>query len=474
MNVLFATGEARPFAVSGSLAEFAGALPKALCAGGCDCRVILPLYADIPQYLRDMMHFITDFGVDLAGKKQYCGLFSADYSGVTFYFVDNEYYYRRSGIYGHYDDGERFAFFSRAVLEAIPCMEDFSPDVIHCNDWATGLIPVYLTAFYHHDRRYSKIRTVYTIHNIQYQGSFELFAAGEVAGLPENKRTLVEYNGRCNFMKAGIDQSDAVSTISPTYAKEILSPWNGFGLDKVLMERKYKLAGIMNGIDTESYDPMNDPNIEKTYSEEDLSGKVADKMALQKEIGLEQRPDVFLVSVVCRLIDRKGVDLITAIGERLLDNMDLQLVILGRGENKYEDYFHRLQEKYPGRVCAVTSYLPPLARRIYAGADVLLMPSKSEPCGIAQMNALRYGTVPVARETGGLRDSVHDLSEPGGNGFTFREYDAEALYMTLERAYEVFQTPEEWQKLVSRAIRYDFSWHQTAAAYQQLYRAVLR
>lgn len=473
MNVLFATGEARPFAVSGSLAEFAGALPKALCAAGVDCRVILPLYADIPQYLRDMMRFVHDIPVELSGKKQFCGLYTTEYSGVTFYFIDNEYYYRRSGIYGHYDDGERFAFFSRAVLEVMPYMEDFWPDVIHCNDWATGLIPVYLTAFYHKERAYARIRTIFTIHNIQFQGSFETFAAVDVAGLPESKRTLVEYDGRCNFMKAGIDQCDAISTISPTYAKEILSPWNACGLDRFLMERKYKLAGILNGIDTESFDPMNDPNIEKTFSEEDLSGKTADKIALQKEIGLEQNQNVLLVGIVSRLLDRKGMDLVTAIGERLLDNMDIQLVVLGRGEAKYEDYFHRLQEKYPGRVCAVTSYLPPLGRRIYAGADVLLMPSKNEPCGIAQMNALRYGTVPVVREVGGLKDSVHDMKEPGGNGFTFQSYDAEELYHAVERAYEVFPTAD-WEKLVSRAIRYDFSWHQTAAAYKQLYQVVSR
>ena len=273
MNVLFATSEARPYIASGGLAEVSGALPKALCAAGTDCRVILPLYSDIPQQLRNEMTYLCNFNVRISWRELYCGLFTARHDGVTYYFIDNEYYFRRSGIYGHYDDGERFAFFSKAVLESILHIEDFSVDVLHCNDWQTGLIPVFLEVFFRHEPRLSRIKTVFTIHNIQYQGDFDMFVAGDVAGLPEDKRGLVELNGRCNYMKGGIDRCDVVTTVSPTYAKEILDPWYAWGMDGFLRERSYKLTGILNGIDCESYNPETDPEISAHYSADNLSGK---------------------------------------------------------------------------------------------------------------------------------------------------------------------------------------------------------
>lgn len=472
MNVLFATSEARPYIASGGLADVSGALPKALCAAGADCRVILPLYSDIPQNLREEMTFLESFTVRLSWRELYCGLFTAKKDGVVYYFVDNEYYFRRSGIYGHYDDGERFAFFSMAVLESIRHMNDFAPDVLHCNDWQTGLVPVFLEVFYHGDPKFSRIKTVFTIHNIQYQGDFDMFVAGDIAGLPEDKRSLVELGGRCNYMKGGIDRCDVVTTVSPTYAKEILDPWYAWGLDGFLRERSYKLTGILNGIDCESYDPEADPDIAAHFSADDLSGKAADKAALQKEVGLCVDPSAMFIGMVGRLVSHKGIDLVEYVGDRIM-NMNAQMVILGSGEPQYEEFFRRLGARYPGRVSVITGFVPPLARRIYAGADVLLMPSKSEPCGLAQMIALRYGTVPIVRETGGLKDSIHDLGAPGGNGFTFKTYNADDMFNAIERAYFRYRGGE-WQSAVRSAMRYDFSWHRSAAAYLGLYKAITR
>ena len=472
MNVLFATSEARPYIASGGLADVSGALPKALCAAGADCRVILPLYSDIPQNLREETTFLESFTVRLSWRELYCGLFTAKKDGVVYYFVDNEYYFRRGGIYGHYDDGERFAFFSMAVLESIRHMNDFAPDVLHCNDWQTGLVPVFLEVFYHGDPKFSRIKTVFTIHNIQYQGDFDMFVAGDIAGLPEDKRSLVELGGRCNYMKGGIDRCDVVTTVSPTYAKEILDPWYAWGLDGFLRERSYKLTGILNGIDCESYDPEADPDIAAHFSAADLSGKAADKAALQKEVGLCVDPSAMFIGMVGRLVSHKGIDLVEYVGDRIM-NMNAQMVILGSGEPQYEEFFRRLGARYPGRVSVITGFVPPLARRIYAGADVLLMPSKSEPCGLAQMIALRYGTVPIVRETGGLKDSIHDLGAPGGNGFTFKTYNADDMFNAIERAYFRYRGGE-WQSAVRSAMRYDFSWHRSAAAYLGLYKAITR
>lgn len=472
MNVLFATSEARPYIASGGLADVSGALPKALCAAGTDCRVILPLYSDIPQQLRNEMTYLCNFNVRLSWRELYCGLFTARHDGVTYYFIDNEYYFRRSGIYGHYDDGERFAFFSKAVLESILHIEDFSVDVLHCNDWQTGLIPVFLEVFFRHEPRLSRIKTVFTIHNIQYQGDFDMFVAGDVAGLPEDKRGLVELNGRCNYMKGGIDRCDVVTTVSPTYAKEILDPWYAWGMDGFLRERSYKLTGILNGIDCESYNPETDPEISVHYSADNLSAKEADKAALQKKAGLCIDPSAMLIGMVGRLVSHKGIDLVEYVGDRIM-NLNAQMVILGSGEPQYEDYFRSLGARYPGRVSVTTGFIPSLARRIYAGADVLLMPSKSEPCGLAQMIALRYGTVPIVRETGGLKDSIHDLGAPGGNGFTFKTYNADDMFNAIERAYFRYHSGD-WNNSVRAAMRYDFSWHRSAAAYMGLYRTITK
>ncbi len=471
MNILFAASEARPFVASGGLSDVIGALPKALLGAGCDCRVILPLYEDISDSLRKNMKKISEMNVKLGWRDLYCGLYETVFNGVTFYFIDNEYYFKRVGIYGHFDDGERFAYFSKAVLECVKTM-DFNPDIIHCHDWQTGMIPTFLRVFYHDDPKLCKMKTIFTIHNIQYQGNFDMYFAEDVLGLSESKRGMVEYDGRCNYMKAGIDQCDAISTVSPTYAQEIQDPWYAWGLDKLLRERKYKLAGILNGIDTESYDPSTDTEIPATFSKFDLSGKAKCKEELQKELGLETNPDAMLIGMVGRLVSHKGLDLVRAVGDRIMEG-NVQIAVLGSGESAYEAFFRRLQEKYPGRVSFVCGFIPSLSRKIYAGADTFLMPSKSEPCGLAQMIALRYGTIPIVRETGGLKDSIKDLGGHRGNGFTFKTYNADDMLGAINRAQILFAKNERWKEAVLNALSCDFSWSRSAHAYTRLYEAIL-
>lgn len=471
MKILFAASEARPFLATGGLAEVANALPKSLCESGEDCRVIMPLYADIAPELRELITYLTDFRVQLGWRNQYCGLLTAKYDGVVFYFIDNEYYFGRPGIYGHYDDAERFAFFSMAVLEAIAHM-DFTPDILHGNDWQTGLIPVFYNAFYRNREGYREIRTLFAIHNIQYQGRFGMEIADDILGLPKERRCTVEWNGDCNFMKGGIDQCDAVCTVSPTYAQEILDPWFGCGLDSFLRERKYKLAGILNGIDYDVYDSQYDPAIKYIYTAEDLSGKAMDKAALQSELGLDPEPETMLVGIVSRLAAHKGFDLIRYLGDGIME-LPIQLAILGSGEAAYEEFFRGLQSRFPGRVRMVTGFDPHLAKRIYAGSDAFLMPSKSEPCGLSQMVALRYGSIPIVRETGGLKDSVRDLDGKDGNGFTFKIFNAHDMLDAVRRCAALYTDKKKWRAAVAAAMRCDNSWHRSAKVYQMLYKKLI-
>ena len=472
MNILFAASEARPFIASGGLADVIGALPKALLGAGCDCRVILPLYSDIPDKFRAEMKQEAVFKTWLGWRNLYCGLFSMKHNGVTFYFIDNEYYFKRSGIYGYFDDGERFAYFSMAVLEAIKHM-DFEPDVIHCHDWQTGLIPTFKNLFYNDEEKIRKAKTVFTIHNIQYQGNYDMYFAADVLGIPENRRGMVEYDGRCNYMKAAIDQCDAISTVSPTYANEIQDPWFAWGLDRLLRDRTYKLSGILNGIDVESYDPCSDGDIPQTFSKYDLSGKAKCKEELQKELGLNVDPNAMIIGMVGRLVSHKGLDLVRAVCDRILE-MPVQIAILGSGESAFEGFFRYMQEKYPGRVSFVCGFIPPLARRIYAGSDVFLMPSKSEPCGLAQMISLRYGTVPIVRETGGLKDSIKDVGGIKGNGFTFQTYNADDMLDAIHRAHNLYCDKEKWEGTVLNALSCDFSWGRSAREYINLYESILK
>lgn len=471
MKVLFATSEARPFAASGGLGDVAASLPRALRTRLVGCRVVLPLYESVPQELRDGMKFLTSFSVPVAWRRQYCGVFEARYNGVIYYLLDNQYYFKRCGLYGHYDDAERFAFFSRAVLEMLKFV-DFKPDIIHANDWQCGLIPVYYTLFYGGEAPYSAMRTVYTIHNIQYQGKYGMEIFGDVFGLPDTARELVEHDGCVNLMKGGIESAHRVTTVSPTYAKELLDPWFAHGLDPILRLREWKVSGILNGIDTEQYNPATDKDLYAAFSADDISGKAVNKKALQERLGLPAKSDTPLIGMVSRLVAHKGFDLVQSVFDTLMQE-DVQLVILGSGEWAYDSFFREMQARYPEKFCFCYGFVPELAQKIYAAADLFLMPSKSEPCGLSQMVACRYGAVPIVRQTGGLKDSIRDCGDGEGNGFTFQSYDAGDMLHAIRRGLASYHNRGEFQTIVDRAMRWDFSWGRSANEYIRLYKSLL-
>lgn len=472
MKVLYATSEALPFAASGGLADVAGSLPKALRTRLIGCRVVLPLYESVPQHLRDNMTFLTSLSVPVAWRRQYCGVFEAKHNGVIYYLLDNQYYFKRPGLYGHYDDAERFAFLARAVLEMLPHI-DFHPDIIHANDWQTALIPVYYHLFYDQREGYENMKMVYTIHNIQYQGKYGMEILEDVFGIPQSAKSIVEQDGCVNLMKGAIEMADRVTTVSPTYAEELLDPWYAHGLDTILRLRSFKLSGILNGIDTDSYNPETDPDIYAHYSAEDPSGKAENKRALQERLILPQRSDVPLIGMVTRLVSHKGLDLVKYVLDELLQ-ADVQMVLLGSGDWTYENFFREAQSRHPDKFCYCAGFVPELARKIYAGADIFLMPSKSEPCGLSQMVACRYGTVPVVRETGGLKDSITDCGDGYGIGFTFKTYNANDMLESIRRALGAYGNKNDWPILVDRALKADFSWGRSANEYIRLYRALLK
>ena len=474
MKVLYVASEANPFMASGGLGDVAGSLPIALRKRLIGCRVVMPLYDSIKQEYKDEMKFITSISVPVSWRRQYCGIFEARRNGVIFYFLDNQYYFKRDGIYGHYDDAERFAFFSRAVLEIIPHL-DWKPDIIHCNDWQSALTPLYYSCYYANQPGYENIKTVFTIHNIQYQGKYGDELLNDVLGIAPEYNNLILYDGLVNFMKAGIECANKVTTVSPTYAKEILDPWYSYGLDPILNQRSWKLSGILNGIDTDSYNPATDPNIFKNYDESNFKeGKAVNKKELQQAMGMAVRDNVPLVGIVSRLTGHKGFDLMKAVLEKSLWERDIQYVVLGSGEWQYESFFRELHNKYPDKVGVTIGFIPELARKIYAGADMFLMPSKSEPCGLSQMVSLRYGTIPIVRETGGLKDSITDSGDGEGNGFTFKTYDAYDMLGAIYRAVDAYSNKDYWQTLVKRALECDMSWGKSANEYIKMYKALVK
>ena len=470
MNILFAASEAYPFFASGGLGDVAGSLPVALRRRKANVRVILPLYGDMDAEWRQKLKYITNFTVPVGWRNQYCGLFELTAQGVTYYFLDNEYYFKRKGLYGFYDDGERFAFFSRAILEALFYV-DFVPDVIHCHDWQTALTPVYLNLYYRHLEKYAGIKTIFTIHNIQYQGKYGNEILEETIGIGRRDAHIVEFDGVVNYMKGAIETADRVSTVSPTYAAEILDPWYSHGLDGFLRKKQYKLCGILNGIDTTVYNPETDKNIVQNYSAATLqTGKPACKQDLLKEFHLKDT-GAPVVGMVTRLVGHKGLDLVRHVGDSLLDE-GLQLVVLGNGDAEYEQYFRDLSSRRAG-VCGVyIGFVPSLARKVYAGADMFLMPSKSEPCGLSQMVSLRYGTVPIVRETGGLKDTIQDSGGGQGNGFTFASYNAYDMQSACLRAKAGYEDKKGWQTLVQRGMACDNSWGASARKYLDMYQEV--
>lgn len=459
---------------SGGLGDVAGSLPQALRKRLIGCRVVMPLYDTIRQELKDTMTFVTSISVPVAWRRQYCGIFQAKHGGVIYYFIDNQYYFKRDTIYGHYDDAERFTFFSRAVLEILPHI-DFRPDIIHCNDWQSALTPVFYTTMYAKDPWYSGIKTVFTIHNIQYQGTYGTDLINDVIGLKPEDANLLEYDGDVNFMKGAIECADKVTTVSPSYANEILDPWYSHGLDTILRQRQWKLQGILNGIDTASYDPATDEAIEANYDASNVfEGKKKNKLALQENLGLPVREDVPMIGLVSRLVSHKGLDLIKAVFDEFLSNADVQVVVVGSGDWQYENYFRELADRHPDKIAVRIGFVPSLARKIYASADLFLMPSKSEPCGLSQMVALRYGTVPIVRETGGLRDSITDSGDGKGNGFTFKTYNAHDMLGAINRGLGAFWNKDYWPTLVERAINCDFSWGKSANEYIKMYKQLLK
>ncbi len=470
MKILYASSEALPFIASGGLADVAGSLPVALNAAGNDCRVVMPLYSTIKKDLRDSLKFICEFSVPVSWRNQYCGVYEGQANGVTYYLIDNEYYFKRNTIYGHYDDAERFTFFSRAILEMLAHI-DFKPDVMNCNDWQTALVPVFYNVYYKHLDEYKGIKTVFTIHNIQYQGQYGMDVCGDILGLPDYLKSIVEYDGCVNFMKGAFECADKITTVSPTYAEEILHPYFSHGLDPVLSGMQYKLTGFLNGIDQDVYNPETDPAIPAHFNVENKAGKAVCKRELLKEMGLPDGKEP-VIGIVTRLVSHKGLDLVKCVFEEMV-HLGYKFTILGSGEKIYEDFFREMAFRYPDRVAVTIGFIPDLAHRIYAGADIFLMPSQSEPCGLAQMVSLRYGTIPIVRETGGLKDSIKDCGGKGGNGFTFKTYNAHDMLDATVRARAYYDQRMKWGKLVSHALREDFSWDKSAQLYIGLYKEIV-
>ena len=476
-KILFAGAEVMPFAASGGLGDVLGSLPAALKAAGddVDVRVAMPLYSIIPEKYREEMKTECIFELRLSWRRLYCGVKSLVRDGVTYYFIDNEYYFKRNSLYGHMDDGERFAYFAMAVVEMMRHI-GFYPDILHAHDWSSALTLVYLNRKYRSIPEYAGIRTVFTIHNIEYQGNYDFAILGDVFDLGDEDRSLMEYDGRINLMKAAIECADTVSTVSPRYAEEILTPQYASGLQYILHANTAKLCGILNGIDYIYNDPENDPAIAKHYNARRQAGKYANKLALQKELGLPQTKEVPMLAIISRLASHKGLDLVTEIAERVLQD-GVQLVVLGTGEARFEDFFRALEAKYPTQMRALITYNRDLSKRIYAACDIFLMPSKSEPCGLSQMIASRYGAIPIVRETGGLADSILPYYEQDGvlmgNGFTFFEYNSGVMYERVCAAIDLWYDPEKRARYVKKIMRTDFSWQASAKKYLPLYQSLL-
>jgi len=474
-KILYVGSECMPFAATGGLGDVMGSLPQALkekYGDECDVRVAIPLYDAVNDTWRSQMTFEGHFTVRLGWREQYCGVFSLVKDNVTYYFIDNEFYFKRGCLYGQYDDGERFAFFSLAVLEMFPHI-GFYPDVIHANDWQSALTVVYLNTQFRNVWGYTYIKTVFTIHNIEYQGKYDMYILGDVFGIDETHVPLMEWKGCMNLMKAAIECADRVSTVSPRYAEEIQWSEYAHGLEDLLSGVSFKLSGILNGIDYNYYNPHEDTELAKNYMWRSLKGKTACKTALQEELGLPVSEDVPMFSIISRLVAHKGTDLVREIGFRMMAEKDCQLVVLGTGDAQYEEFFRALEREYPTKVRALIKYDRALSKRIYAASDFFIMPSKSEPCGLSQMICSRYGAVPIVRETGGLYDSIKGYwicdGEIRGNGFTFANYNASELYDRIEAALEVYSDAAAMKKLQQKVMKTDFSWSASAEQYAALY-----
>lgn len=478
LNIVFASAEGAPFSKSGGLGDVAGSLPKALVAAGARVAVILPYYKSTADAFGDQMEHVTQFYVSLGWRNEYCGLKHLRRDNVDFYFIDNEHYFFRDGFYGYFDDGERFAYFSKAITECIQYLPDFRCDILHCNDWQTALAPVFLREFYQGLPAYECIKTVFSIHNVKFQGKFGIKVLSDVTGLsgiPAAQAQLEDGRDSMNFMKGALLYADKISTVSPTYAEELKTSFYGEGLDWIFRKRSDNLVGILNGIDTNDFDPRTDETIFERYSEDNLRRKVKDKEALQRELGLELNPTRPLVALVGRLTKQKGIDLVLWGLERLLSR-SIQVVVLGTGDHNYEQALQGAAHAHPGEVAARIAFDLGLSKRIYAGADMFLMPSLFEPCGLAQMISMRYGTLPVVRETGGLKDSVvpYNKFTGEGTGFSFTNFNGDEMVNCILNASEVFWTNQNaWERLQRQAMEADFSWDCSAQKYIDMYQSLI-
>ena len=471
IRVLFVVSESVPFIKTGGLADVAFSLPKALRGVGIDIRVVMPLYKDIPEEYKKNMTTLIETTVSVGWRNQYCGIKYMEYEGVPFYFIDNEYYFKRNRIYGFYDDGEIFAFYDRAVLEMIEYI-NFIPHIIHCNDWHTGMISPLLHAHYHHKTNYHKIKTIFTIHNLKYQGIFSKEILGDLLSLGEEYCNMeaLEFYGGVSFMKGGIKYSNLVTTVSESYANEIQEPYYGEKLDGILRHRGHDLYGIVNGIDYDIFNPEKDPDIFENYNVECIHKKETNKLMLQELLGLPQEKDVPIIGIVSRIDNMKGFDLIFHVIEELM-SLNIQLIILGTGDNHLESVLRHFAYKYKEKLSANIKFSASLAQKIYSGVDMLLMPSLFEPCGLSQLIALRYGTIPIVREVGGLKDTVTSYNEftGEGNGFSFSNYNAHDMLYTIERAISFYHNKSIWDNLIQNAMNGEYDWKNSAAKYKKLY-----
>jgi len=473
MNVLFAASECIPFIKSGGLADVVAALPKVLKKANVDARVILPLFGQIADEFKDKMNLVRTFSFRLGWRKSHCGLFELLHDGIQYYFIDNEYYFKRdmhSGYYGHVDDGERFSYYCRAVLEVIPHL-DFVPDIIHTHDWHTAMVGFLLKEQYQHLPLYKSIKNVFTIHNLSFQGVFPKSVMNELLMLEDKYFTpdLLEFNGNMSFMKGGLLAADRITTVSPTYKNEIQDEFFGCQLEGLLRSKSHKLVGIVNGIDTEIYHPDVDKYLALNYNLETIESKKLNKRQLQGEFNFEQNEDIPVVAMITRLSDQKGLDLVRHVFDEMMSN-EVQFILLGTGEREYEEFFAEMEDAHRQKARAYIGFNEALAHRIYAGADMFLMPSLFEPCGLSQLISMAYGTVPIVRETGGLNDTVEAFNEftKTGNGFSFANYNAHEMLCAFERALKLYNT-DDWKKIISNAMKSDYSWCQSALAYKNVY-----
>lgn len=475
MQIVFASAECAPFVKTGGLGDVAGSLPAALVRAGAEVIVMVPKYATIKDEYKAQMEHFADFYVSLGWRNEYCGLEKLEHDGVTYMFVDNERYFARDYPYGFFDDGERFAFFSKAITESLQHLPaGFECDILHCNDWQTALAPVFLREFYQSLPLYDRVKTVFSIHNVAFQGQFSDTVMEDILGVAHIPAAATQL--RCdacsiNYMLGALHYADAITTVSPTYASEIQTPEFGEGLDGVLRERSYALQGILNGIDVAGFDPATDKRIAANYTVEDRSGKAVCKAKLQEELGLEVRDDRPLMVMVTRLTRQKGMDLVMYALDRILAG-GVQVAVLGTGDRDYEDGLRYFQDKYPGTMAARIEFDPALSQRMYAAADMFLMPSKFEPCGLSQIIAMRYGTLPIVRETGGLKDTVIPYNEftGEGTGFSFTNFNGDEMGDAVFRAARLFwDNREAWNQLVTQAMSQDFSWTRSADKYLDLY-----